>query len=64
MAGGFDCANEPGRELAQIGRPITKVTTPPQAQRLIDRVLEAKVGLFDIAVLVRFARILVEGCMW
>jgi len=42
-------------EPVQIGRPVGKVTTPTHAQGLVDRLLEAKVGLLDVAVLVRFA---------
>ena len=40
---------------AQIGRAIGKLPTATQAQGLVERVFEAKVGLFDITVLVRFA---------
>src|SRR6266508_3417991 len=40
---------------------IGKVPAAAQPQGLVDRLLEAKVGLFDIAILVRFARIVSGG---
>ena len=48
-------------EEAEIGWPIRKVALAAQAQRLIDRLLEANVGLFDIAILVGFARLVGGG---